>query len=161
MTSKQEIVAELGEEELLLPGLIARSLAANDRVKYYFALLQTARSNAEHPRVPTLDLKGERLASQVDDDFLDDVVGGAKKDRGSGYRIPHAPEILRRIKSGVDDMLACLPESERRPFAQRLERLSLARAERGVVAGEDIDAMTSGDRGAGDSIHWSQLSWKA
>jgi hypothetical protein len=31
MTLKQEIVAELGEADLLLPGRIARSLAANDR----------------------------------------------------------------------------------------------------------------------------------
>ena len=118
MTSKQEIVAELGEADLLLPGRIARSLAANDQVKYYFALLQTARSNADHPRVPAPDLKGERLASQVRDEFLDDVVAGARKDRDGGYRIPHAPKILRRIKAGIEDMLACLPEDERRPFAR-------------------------------------------
>jgi uncharacterized protein Yka (UPF0111/DUF47 family) len=153
MTSKQKIVAELGEAELLLPGRIACSLAANDQVKYYFALLQTARSNADRPRVPAPDLKGERLASQVHDDFLDDVVAGARKDRDGGYRIPHAPKILRRIKSGIEDMLACLPDDERRPFAQRLARLTLPQAEQGVMSGHDIDAMTSGDRYTGDSVH--------
>ena len=153
MTLKQEIVAELGEADLLLPGRIARSLAANDQIKYYFALLQTARSNADRPRVPALDLKGERLASQVADDFLDDVVAGSRKDRGGAYRIPHAPEILRRIRSALDDMLACLPEDEAQPFAERLKRLILPRAEQGILAGDDIDAMTSGDRGAGDSVH--------
>ena len=153
MTSKQEIVAELGEVDLLLPGRIARSLAANDQVKYYFALLQTARSNADHPRVPAPDLKGERLASQVGDDFLDDVVVGARKDRDGGYRIPHASKILRRIKAGIEDMLACLPEDERRPFARRLVRLPLPQAEQGVMVGEHIDGMTSGARGAGDSLH--------
>jgi len=61
VTAKQEIVAEIGEAELLVPARIARSLAANDEVKYYLALLQTARSNADHPRVPAPDLKGERL----------------------------------------------------------------------------------------------------
>ena len=55
MTSKQEIVAELGEADLLLPGRIALSLTANDQIKYYFALLQTARSNAYRPRVPALE----------------------------------------------------------------------------------------------------------
>ena len=49
MTLKQEIVAELGEADLLLPGRIARSLAANDQIKYYFALLQT---RARTPIVP-------------------------------------------------------------------------------------------------------------
>ena len=153
MTSKQEIVAELGEAELLLPGRIACSLAANDQVKYYFALLQTARSNADRPRVPAPDLKGERLASQVHDDFLDDVVAGARKDRDGEYRIPHAPKILRRIKAGIEDMLACLPDDERRPFAQRLAHLTLPQAEQGVMTGEHIDGMTSGARGAGDSFH--------
>ena len=86
MTAKQEIVAEIGEAELLVPARIARSLAANDEVKYYLALLQTARSNADHPRVPAPDLKGERLASQVSDEFLDDVVAGAQKDRGNLFR---------------------------------------------------------------------------
>ena len=38
MPSKREIVAELGEADLLLPDRIAGSLVANDRVKYYFAL---------------------------------------------------------------------------------------------------------------------------
>ena len=52
MTSKQEIVAELGEAELLLPGRIACSLAANDQVKYYFALLQTARRMPTVPAFP-------------------------------------------------------------------------------------------------------------
>ncbi len=153
MPLKQEIVAALGETELLLPERIARSLAANDQIKYYMALLQTARSNADRPRVPAFDLKAERLASQIPDDFLDDVVAGAKKDRGSGYRLAHAAEILRRIRTGTEEMLACLPDDERRPFAERLGGLSPPHIEHGVITGEEIDALTSGDRGAGDSLH--------
>lgn len=153
MPLKQEIVAALGETELLLPEQIARSLVANDQVKYYFALLQTARSNADRPRVPAVDLKAERLASQVADEFLDDVVAGAKKDRGRGYRLPHTAEILRRVRAGMEDMLACLPEAERRTFVERLALLSLPQIEHGVISGGEIDAMTSGDRGAGDSLH--------
>src|SRR6185295_9206445 len=78
-----------------------------------------------------------------------------RKDKVGGYRIPHAPEILRRIKASIDDMLACLPDDERRLFADRLKRLTLPLpdAAQGIVAGEQIDAMTSGARGAGDSFH--------
>jgi hypothetical protein len=36
MMVKHDVVAELGGEELLVPDRIARSLVANDQVKYYF-----------------------------------------------------------------------------------------------------------------------------
>lgn len=153
MTAKQTMVAEIGEAELLLPAQIAHSLAANDEIKYYLALLQTARANADHPQVPAPDLKGERLASRIADESLDDVVGGAVKGRGREYRIPHAAEVLRRIKAAAQTMLACLPDDERAPFAERLKRVKLPTCEHGIVAGDDIDTMTTGTRGAGDSLH--------
>ena len=124
MTLKHEIVSELGEAELLLPGQIARSLIANDQVKYYLALLQTARLNADRPSVPTPDLKTERLACKLDDAWLDDVVAGATRHRTRAYRIPHAPEIVRRAWAGVETMLACLPERKRRTLAARLKGTS-------------------------------------
>ena len=43
MTEKRTIIEELGEDGLLLPVLINRALTANDRSKYFFSLLQTAR----------------------------------------------------------------------------------------------------------------------
>lgn len=52
MAVKSQIIAELGEPDLLAPERIARSLVANDQVKYYFALLQMARSNADRPAAP-------------------------------------------------------------------------------------------------------------
>src|SRR5260221_4110856 len=109
MTLKQGIVAELGGTDLLIPDLIARSLQANDQIKYYFALLQTALSNADQPRIPTLDLKTERVASKVADTFLDDVIATTKKDPKLGYCIPHAAEIFERIKARIADMLTWLP----------------------------------------------------
>ncbi len=43
MTEKLKIVGALGEESLLLPALVNDALTANNRAKYYFSLLQTAR----------------------------------------------------------------------------------------------------------------------
>jgi hypothetical protein len=34
MTLKQQVVSELGDDELLAPDLIVKSLVANDQVKY-------------------------------------------------------------------------------------------------------------------------------
>ncbi|MFN3746981.1 MAG: hypothetical protein ACK4TL_19975, partial [Hyphomicrobiaceae bacterium] len=66
MTAKHAVIAELGERDILAPEFIARSLEANDQVKYYFALLQTAQENADNPRVPVIDLKTERIACRLD-----------------------------------------------------------------------------------------------
>ena len=98
MTLKQGIVAELGGTDLLVPDLIARSLQANDQIKYYFALLQTARSNADQPRIPAPDLRTERVASKVADTSLDNVIATTKRDLKHGYSILHAVEIFERIK---------------------------------------------------------------
>lgn len=153
MTLKQTVVSELGEEELLAPDLIAKSLIANDQAKYYLALLQTAQENAERPQVPVPDFKSERMASQIADDWLDDVVAGTRKDRSGSYRIPHAPELLRRIRASVETMLACLPAEERAPLIARLGNLASPTLEHGAVPGSLIAAMASGDRKGADSVH--------
>ena len=44
MVEKYEILEELGEEKLLLPALVNAALMANDRIKYYFTLIQAARA---------------------------------------------------------------------------------------------------------------------
>lgn len=153
MAAKQAIVAELGDQAILSPERIARSLVANDQVKYYFALLQSARDNADRPRVPVVDLKAERVASQLSDAWLDDVVAGTRKAGSGSYRVPHGPEILRRIESSVRIMFACLPEAEQTELRKRTERLTLPAPDHGAIPSRTITAITSGDRKAGDSLH--------
>jgi hypothetical protein len=153
MTLKQEVVSELGDDELLAPDRIAKSLAANDQVKYYFALLQTARDNADRPRVPPPDLKAERIASQVADDSLDNVVAGTRTDGFGAYRVPQGPDLLRRIMSGIETMVECLPDADRAPFQARLAALKLPALDDRAIPGDLIAALTSGDRKAGDSLH--------
>ena len=153
MTLKQGIVAELGGTDLLVPDLIARSLQANDQIKYYFALLQTARSNADQPRIPAPDLRTERVASKVADTSLDNVIATTKRDLKHAYSILHAVEIFERIKACMADMLACLPAVERGAFENRVQKLKPPIIDNGCVSGAEIDATTSGNRGAGDSLH--------
>jgi len=153
MTLKQAVVSELGDQELLAPDLIARSLVANDQAKYYLALLQTARDNADRPQVPVVDLKAERLASQLADEWLDDVVAGTRKDRAGAYRVPHGPDILRRIRASIETMLSCLPEAEQAAFGARLAKLESPALYHGAIPGQLITAIASGNRKAGDSLH--------
>lgn len=153
MPVKSKIVAELGETDLVLPDRIAEALTANDHVKYYFALLQTARANADHPSVPVPDLKAERLASRIADTWLDDVVADTRPAGPQRYAIPRVAEIVGRIEAAIRTMLACLPEDQKTAFQARLSAFSFALANAGVVDGPAIDAMTSGNRQRGDSPH--------
>ncbi|MFA5902042.1 MAG: hypothetical protein WC829_23350 [Hyphomicrobium sp.] len=153
MATKSKIVAELGEADLVLPDRIGEALTANDHVKYYFALLQTARANADHPAVPVPDLKAERLASAVNDDWLDGVVAETRRPEPQRYAVPRIDEILDRISAGIAAMLACLPDDQQAALRERLETFDFKLAKAGVIAGNAIDAMTSGDLGHGDSPH--------
>ena len=71
MSTKQEIIGSLGEKQLLLPDLVQSGLAANDRVKYFFTLLQLAKEQCEQPAANPPDLQREREASGVPDTELD------------------------------------------------------------------------------------------
>ena len=67
MTLKREVVSELGDDELLKPDLIAKSLVANDQVKYTSPGCRSCSGSAwaEFP-CPTLsDLSGPRRAGRV------------------------------------------------------------------------------------------------
>ena len=153
MATKQAIVSELGNDEILLPERIAQALIANDQVKYYFALLQTATDNADRPRVPVPDLASERHAARLTESWLDDVVAGTRGNLKCGYRIPHGPEILRRIGSCVEAMLVPLSGAERETLKARVSALPRTNPDQGTIAGGEISAMTSGDRKRGDSLH--------
>jgi len=49
---KSQILAAIGESELQPLTLLNSALAANDRIKYAFSLLQMAAAHAEHPDRP-------------------------------------------------------------------------------------------------------------
>ncbi|WP_072376546.1 DUF47 family protein [Hyphomicrobium sp. NDB2Meth4] len=153
MVAKAKIVAELGDTDLVLPDRIAASLMANDHVKYYFALLQTARANADRPIAPTPDLKSERLASHIPDSWLDAVVADTRSPSRGHYAVPHIGELLARIDAAISAMIACLPEEQAQPLRTRAAKFDFKFAADGIVPGADIDAMTSGDRERGDSPH--------
>jgi uncharacterized protein Yka (UPF0111/DUF47 family) len=153
MTAKQTIVSELGREQILAPERVARALIANDQIKYYLTLLQTACANANQPRFPVPDLKAERVASNLGDAWLDDVVAGTRRDSQGSYQVPHLAEILDRAAVAIDTMIGCLPEQERSPLQLRLARLPSMDGTSGQLSADEIIVLTHGDRKAGDSLH--------
>ena len=158
MIQKEGIIAELGEEAVLLPGLIQQALVANDRIKYYFSLLQTARQRADHPGQTQSTLRSEREAAEITDLLLDGVVPGAIR-LGSGlYRIPYLDTILGGIGQAAEEMVRpfIISDTVEAPgFQARQETLSPGLLSEGPeeIDGSRITAITSGDRSAGDSLH--------
>lgn len=162
MVDKSKIVLALGEEVVALPALVNRALAANDRLKYRFTLLQAARSHARRPDLPFSSLHVERLACGVDSAELDTVVGSASQEDGR-YHIPYAAGLVCGIVEDMQEMLLPLGLLARREagsgeeveFTTRLARL----AERVQPPTDDLlddralGELTSGDREAGDSWH--------
>jgi uncharacterized protein Yka (UPF0111/DUF47 family) len=156
MTEKTRILDSLNERTLLLPSLVNMALAANDRVKYRFTLLQTAQSHAERPDAPSTRLRSERMAAGVQDSQLDDVVDGSVRVDGGRYRIPMSPAIVREALADVAEMLEPLRTAELADagdYARRLEAFALPEIRNDELAGETIRALTSGDRASGDSLH--------
>lgn len=105
MATKAGILEQIGERSLLLPELINHGLAANDRLKYYLTLLQTAYGYAGSPGGQVPDLRSEREAAGIEDDELDTVVGHSRMVSQAVVQIPGAAAILDRIFADVRQML--------------------------------------------------------
>lgn len=163
--SKERIVGELGEQELLLPTMVNEALAANDRAKYLMTLLQLAREHADQPDLAATDLGQERLACGVADTELDAIVGRSCKETPDTYLIPAARRVQGLLIEDVRRMLAPLagqdvpaPLGGDRPAAPYRERLQQLLTQTPCLAedrvsGESLDRLTSGQREAGDSLH--------
>jgi uncharacterized protein Yka (UPF0111/DUF47 family) len=158
MTTKETIIKELGEEELILPVLVNNALAANDRIKYFFTLLQTAQSRARNPQREFPNLREERETSDIENIDLDRVVPDSAEISPGMYRIPHAEEIFSEIKKCMKEM--SLPvvsggRGEDEVLNRRLISLigGIPSHEGEMVSDSTIQIITSGNPEDGDSLH--------
>ncbi len=148
---KTGILEAIGEADLRRAAAVNAALAANDRAKFLFSLLQMAASRAAHPDQPAADLRRERLACGLGDESLDEVVPGARA-HGAWVMIPHAPAVLARLAREVQLMAAPV---EGGGFDQRLAALLAALPAVGdeLVDPAAIAAMTRAAPAGEDSLH--------
>ena len=153
MCPKTLVLSELGEQELLVPALVNRGLAANDRVKYFLSLLQAALDHADQPEVPAPTLRRERLAAGVADPKLDSLAAEAVLVSPGRYRVAGWAEVEARAILAVRDMVAAV-EPEGGPSSRRLDALlaTLGPAPEEITR-ERLIQLTSGVRSRGDSLH--------
>jgi len=158
MPAKKEIIGELGEEGLILPTLVNNALAANDRIKYLFTLLQAAMSRAENPHGDFSSLRVEREAAGIGEAAYDRVVAGSESAGKGIIRIPHAAQIFGEVRSNLMEMATPLlsrDDGDASALRERLQALEqrIPTGEGDLVEKAAIDAITAGQRGEGDSIH--------
>ncbi|MCG7855178.1 MAG: hypothetical protein MIO88_04925, partial [Methanoregulaceae archaeon] len=158
MLTKKAMIRELGEEELILPTLVNTALAANDRIKYYFTLLQAAQSRARHPREEYSNLRTEREAAGIDNSSFDRIVGESKVAGPLTCQIPDVGAILSGIRSCLKDMAAPVisrDDEKSGVFRTRLEALlsEIPQVEGDILEDEVIQKITAGEQSAGDSVH--------
>jgi hypothetical protein len=164
MPGKVAIIEQIGERGLLLPELIARGLAANDRVNYYLTLLQSAQARAQAPQQPAGNLRVQREASGVGDISLDHVVE-TSVDRGNQTTyIPGACVIIDRLFEELRRMLSALEAAgparrdlnERAAlYKRRLEELnaSVPCCADDLVTDATISGLASLSRNGHDTVH--------
>lgn len=159
-TGKTEIIRELGEEQLLLPRMVADALSANDAAKYFLTLIQTARDHADRPDESFSDLSSEREACGIADRSLDVVVSSSRKLEEGTYEIPGAGRISEEVVTMVDRMIAPLRAAggdrlrESEVYEARKKRLleSLTVRDGIRVSSSFVETAASADRDK-DSIH--------
>jgi pyruvate,orthophosphate dikinase len=154
--AKDRMIEALGVHQLLLPGLVADALVANDRVKYLLTLLQTARVAADGGGSRTA-LREERLACGIEDEALDRVVPASAREPDGRYRIPRSEALAQGAVEQVRRMLAPLHAAEvttASALDERVDALSgELRVEGDVIDASDVVRLTAGPSGGADSLH--------
>jgi uncharacterized protein Yka (UPF0111/DUF47 family) len=157
MTEKLHIVEALGEARLALPQLTQRALAANDRVKYLFTLLQAGCEHAAHPERPVPDFSDERAAAGLSAE-QDPISPSSCHMLEGAYRLEGVSEFCRQIDAALQEMLAPLQIGEQQgaeDFADRLARLRKqpwCGSDDSILPAQ-VELLTSGNPKRGDSAH--------
>lgn len=151
---KTQILTAIGET-LLQPAVqLNEALAANDRIKYLFSLLQLALSYAEHPEGSAGTLKKERVACGIDDAELDTVVARSRM-AGKLCCVPGAASILSRVVADLGVMAAPVLAGRPKGLAARIELLlkALPAAKDDLLDPDAVSAMMQAGHDRGDSLH--------
>jgi len=151
---KTQILAAIGEAVMQPAARLNEALAANDRIKYFFSLLQLALSYAEHPNQPAGTLKRERIACGIDDPDLDTVVAEARAS-GKLCHVPGAARILAHIAADARLMGAPVLASHEDGLEARLDGLlkALPTGSGDLLDPEAISAMMQAGHDHPDSLH--------
>lgn len=158
MTTKLEIVERLGEHAVLLPGLIGKGLAANDRLKLRLSLLQEAGMQARTPALAPRRFDEERRHAGLDNPVFDHLVSDAREIAPGRFHLPGVSALIGGISDDLSAMLEPLKAADAEsagPLGERLDHLVTALPGTGedMLAPQAIDALASANREGPDTVH--------
>ena len=156
---KDKAVASLGQKPLLMPAWIKSALAANDRLKLYLSLLQSAAQHAGSPATTALDWGRELAHAGVHDaDWLLELIRTAYLD-DSRIILPHLRQFLDEMAADLAVMARPLCDSDREVRKDLNARCALWIGQLQQLGKDDtldresLAELTRGDRKGGDSFH--------
>jgi len=153
---KAQVVAALGQQRLMLPAWVKAALAANDRLKVYLTVLQTAASHAAHPNHDLPDLTKEMAAAGLSSGWLHDLAATVTRIDKELF----LPDLSRLVKCLIEDFgtmakpileTTTVGDDSHSRVQHWLAWLAALPADR--LSDKQVEALTHGRRGAADSLH--------
>jgi hypothetical protein len=153
---KSRIVEQLGQGEILLPGLVAEGLRANDRAKARLSVLQAAADHASDPYGAPTDLADECRTAGVDAIAAKALIAGAHFGANGVIEAPGLGKLGEALMTDVETMIkgANGANAGTGKAADRLASIG-ARQSLGKdrITQSEIAALTSVTSGEHDSLH--------
>jgi uncharacterized protein Yka (UPF0111/DUF47 family) len=156
---KEKAVASLGQQSLLMPTWVTSALSANDRLKLYLTLLQSAAQHAASPTVLLTDWGRDLAQAGLHDArWLQDMVKAAYFD-GSMLILPQLNQLLAALAADLSIMARPVCDGGRDDpltlAARRdvwLQRLHQMEGDEGISRAM-LTELTHGNRKSADSFH--------
>ncbi|MBT9594848.1 MAG: phosphate transport regulator [Vitreoscilla sp.] len=153
---KTQAVASLGEHSLMMPAWVKSALAANDRLKVYLTVIQSASSHADRPNREAPDLGQEIAAAGLPSAWLHDLAAMARR-VDDDLLIPDLPRLVKCLKDDLAVMARPVVESSESASPAQL-RVAHWLAWLDALAPDrlghgQVDQLTHGRRSDGDSLH--------
>ncbi len=125
---KSQIIKELGQTEILLPALIAKGLAANDRVKVRLSVLQAAARHARDPLRNAFDLSEECRLAGIDAMAMEALVNGAATIAGERIVAGGLSKLEAAIWDDVETMIDAVKAGDAADGDSAVQRLAVLHA---------------------------------
>jgi hypothetical protein len=154
---KSRIVEQLGQGEILLPGLIAEGLRANDRAKVRLSMLQAAADHASDPHGAPVDLAGECRNADVDAIAAKALIAGARFAANGVIEAPGLAKLGEALIADAEAMIKAVEGGDAGAGSAARNRLAAMDARQSLgkeqIAKSEITELTAVTSGAHDSLH--------
>ncbi len=154
---KLRIVGALGQGEILLPGLVAEGLRANDRAKVRLSALQAALQHAGDPSGAPADLAAECRNAGIEAAAVRTLIAGARSTSSGLIEAPGLARLAEALLADVETMIEAVRVADEDKGAAVQDRLTAVTSKLSLgkpqISEADIAELTAVPSGAGDSLH--------